>query len=134
MDTVREQVTVQDRVAGVTKTVQSTANVASYDEVVEAKSAKKNQVIWYILGILNTVLVLRVIFLLLGARTVGFATALYSITHPFVAPFMGIFATPSVSGAYFDSAAVLAIVIYTLLGWGLSTLIDVMYRPTPAGS
>jgi len=133
MDTVHEEITTHDPVAGVTQTVQSTEKVANRAEVVEAQSNKKTQVIWYIVGIINTLLILRVIFLLLGARTVGFATALYSITHPFVAPFTGIFASPAASGAYFDSAAIVAIVVYTLVGWGLSALIDVLFRPSPAG-
>ena len=133
MDSRQEEVIIEDPATVTTQVTQSTQQIASQGEVVEAKAAKKNQVIWYILGILNILLALRVVFLLLGARQVGFATTLYALTNPFVAPFKGIFASAALSGAYFDSAAVLAIVIYTLVAWGLSALIDVLHRPAPAG-
>jgi hypothetical protein len=129
MDTRQEEVVVTDPVTGETQASQTIRHTASQGEVLEAKAQKKNQVLWYIAGIINILLALRLVFLLFGARQVGFASALYSITNPFVAPFKGIFASPSTSGSYFDSGAVLAIVIYALLAWGLSALIDVLGRP-----
>jgi len=132
MDTQQEETIIEDPSSGVTQVRQTTQEVASPHEVANAKTAKKNQVVWYIVGIIDAILLLRIIFLLLGAREVGFATILYAITDPFVTLFQGIFASPALSGAYFDSAAVLAIVIYTLIAWGIASLINVMNRPAPA--
>jgi hypothetical protein len=131
MNIEQEEVTVNNPATGTTQVTQSTKEVASHADVTEAKAAKKNQIIWYIAGAINALLALRILFLLLGAREVGFATILYSITNPFTALFQGVFASPAVSGAYFDSAAVLAILIYSLLAWGLSALLDVVSRPAP---
>lgn len=131
MDTIQEEVVVEDPTTGSTQVRQTTQQVASSAEVKEAKAVKKNQIIWYIIGVINALLILRIVFLLLGARDVGFASMLYAITNPFVAMFQGIFAAPSIEGSYFDTAAVLAIIVLSLIGWGISALIDVANRPAP---
>jgi uncharacterized protein YggT (Ycf19 family) len=131
MDVQQREVILEDPANGVTEVSKSTQQVASSGEVAEARTNKKNQVIWYIVGIINALLVLRLIFLVLGARSVGFANVLYSITDPFVSLFKGVFPAPQVDGAYFDTAALLAIVIISLLGWGISSFINVANRPAP---
>ena len=131
MDVIQNEVTVEDPAAGVTQVSQSTQQVASPSEIKEARTEKKNQVVWYVIGILNALLILRILFLLLGASSVGFANLLYGITEPLVALFKGIFPAPQVQGAYFDTAALLAIVIFSLLGWGISSLLNVINRPAP---
>lgn len=133
MDTVKEQVVVQDPATGTTQASQSVQQVASPAETKVAKADKKNQIVWYIVGILNTLLVLRILFFLFGARDVGFASFLYSITSPFVGLFKGIFSSPTSGSAYFDTASLLAIIIISLLGWGISELINVAQRPAPIG-
>ena len=95
----------------------------------EARVAKHNQVIWYIVGIINIILALRLVFSLLGARTTGFADFLYSVSDPLVAPFRGIFPAVQASGSYFDTAALVAIVVYTLIAWALAALLDLIERP-----
>lgn len=131
MDTIKEEVIVEDPATGSSQVSQTTQQVASPTEVKVSRANKKDQVVWYIIGIINVLLVLRVVFLLLGARDAGFASFLYSLTAPFVSLFTGIFPAPTVDGAYFDTAAILAIVVFSLLGWGISKLIDVMHRPAP---
>lgn len=132
MDTVKEEVVVQDPATGSTQVSETVQQVATPTEVKSAKADKKNQVIWYVVGVINAFLILRLAFLLLGAKNTGFASFLYSITDPFVNLFKGIFAAPKFDGSYFDTAAVLAIVIISLLGWGIAALIDVMHRPAPS--
>jgi hypothetical protein len=88
-----------------------------------------NGVVWFIFGVLEILLGLRILFLLLGARASGFAAFLYTLTAPFVAPFRGIFAAPAAGSAYFDSAAVLAMIIYALLAWGIAALVDLLLTP-----
>ena len=131
MDVQQREVTLQDPSTGTTEVSKSTQQVASVGEVAEARTNKKNQVIWYIVGIINALLILRLVFLVLGAKSIGFASILYAITDPFVSLFRGVFPAPQVDGAYFDTAAVLAIVIISLLGWGISSFINVLNRPAP---
>jgi len=132
MDTIKEQVVVQDENTGLSQATQTIQQVASHEEIKSAKADKKNQIVWYIVGIIDVLLVMRLVFLLLGAHNTGFASFLYSITSPFVNLFNGIFAAPKFDGAYFDTAALLAIAVISLLGWGISALIDVAQRPAPA--
>jgi uncharacterized protein YggT (Ycf19 family) len=90
----------------------------------DATAYKANSWISYVVGIVEALLALRVLFLLFGARDTGFAAMLYGITEPLVAPFRGIFAAPGVETGFFDTAAILAMVVYALLGWAIAALID----------
>lgn len=84
------------------------------------------QVIWFIVGFINVILALRIIFLLFNAQSSGFRGFLYSVTAPFAAPFNGIFPVPRQVATYFDSASVVAIIIYSLAVWGIVTLIRIV--------
>lgn len=99
------------------------------DEQQDAQSDRGNAWIWYIVGIIDLLVALRLVFHLFGARAVGFADLLYSITGFFVAPFRGIFSNPNIEGSYFEMASVVAIIVYVLIGWIISRLIDLATRP-----
>ena len=131
MDTVKEEVVVNDPSTGSTQASQTVQHIASPEEMKSARADKKNQVVWYVVGIINTLLVLRIVFFLFGARDVGFASLLYSITGPFVSLFKGIFSSPAAGSSYFDTASLLAIVVLSLIGWGVSELINLIQRPAP---
>ena len=90
MDTIQEEVVVKDESTGSSQATQTTQQVASREEVKAAKADKKNQIVWYIVGIIDVLLVMRLVFLLLGARNTGFASFLYSVTSPFANLFNGI--------------------------------------------
>ena len=105
------------------------SQVPTGGEAQDAQADRGNAWIWYIVGLIDVLLVLRIAFSLLGARSVGFANLLYSITNPLVAPFRGIFPSPGVVGSYFDTASLAAIIAYVLLGWIVSRLIDLATRP-----
>ncbi len=82
------------------------------------------RVVWYIVGFIIVLLALRVVLLLLGAdRSSGFVDFIYSFAGVFAMPFEGIFSTPSYNGKFFlDSASLVAMVIYALVGWGIAKL------------
>jgi uncharacterized protein YggT (Ycf19 family) len=107
----------------------SVSKVPTGGEVKDAQADRGNAWIWYLVGLVDLLLALRIVFKLLGARAVGFADLLYGITDPLIAPFRGIFASPQIEGAYFDTASLVAIIVYALLGWGVSRLIDLVTRP-----
>jgi uncharacterized protein YggT (Ycf19 family) len=87
---------------------------------------KITQLVWYVTGLINVVLAIRIFFLLFDAQTSGFTGFLYNITAPFVSPFAGIFPAPGQGSTYFDTAALLAIIIYSLIAWGIVTLIRIV--------
>lgn len=121
-----------DSDAGQVKQVSTAAQVPTGAETKDARADRGNAWIWYLVGIVDVLLALRLVFYMFGARAVGFTDFLYSVTDPLVAPFRGIFPAPQVEGAYFDTASLVAIIAYALFGWVISRLIDLMTRP--AGS
>lgn len=79
--------------------------------------------VWFILGVINALIALRFIFLLLGAnRDAGFVDFIYTVTSPLVAPFAGIFGEPTYGQFMFDWSSVLAVIIYSLIAWGITKL------------
>ena len=125
---IQEQ-TIQERPEiGATTITNTSQTIPNKAEVQERQAYKGNQIVWYIIGLLNALLALRLVFLLLGAGRTGFTLFLYNLTEPFVMPFSGIFPTPAVQGSYFDTAALVAIIVYTLAGFAIAGLINLSRR------
>jgi len=90
---------------------------------------RAGQIVYTIGGIVVVLIVIRIIFELLGANpNAGFSNLIYTITAPLVAPFQGVFPTPQSHGSILDLAAVLAIIVYALLTWGIARLFEFMRR------
>lgn len=82
------------------------------------------RIVWFIVGFINVIIALRFVFLLLGANQgAGFTDLIYSISAPFVAPFVGIFGEPVYGQSVFEVSSILAIIIYSLIGWGIAKLL-----------
>lgn len=104
-----------------TKIENTTVNTT--DTVVDKKEfqlAKLNQFIWFIIHLIGIIIGLRFFFLLFGANVNGFAALIYNLSYPFVYLFQGIFPAPSTNGSYFDTAALLALVIWYIFGFILN--------------
>lgn len=82
------------------------------------------RVVWYITGIIIVLLLLRLILLLLAANdTNAFVSFIYGLSGFFAAPFFGIFSyQPSYGQSTFEISTVVAIIVYTLAGWGIAKL------------
>ncbi|HEU4571124.1 MAG TPA: YggT family protein [Candidatus Limnocylindrales bacterium] len=84
-------------------------------------------------GILQVLLVLRIILLLLVAnRDNGLVQAILNITDPFVEPFRGMFQLDRVSarnGSVLDVAAVVALIGWTLIEALILAVLGVFRRP-----
>lgn len=79
------------------------------------------RVVWYIAGFIMTFLALRIVLLLLGANQGNFFVDLvYAVGGLFAAPFAGIFGSPTYGQSFFDTASLVAIVVYALLAWGIA--------------
>ncbi len=87
---------------------------------------KTIQLVWFLVGFINVILALRIVFLLFNAQTSGFIRFLFNVTGIFSMPFFGIFPAPTEGTTYFDTAALVAIIIYSLIAWGVVTLIKIV--------
>jgi len=87
------------------------------------------RIIWFFAGFIIVMLGLRVLLLALAANQGNFfVDFVYALGGFFSAPFAGIFGSPSYGQFFFDTASVVAIVVYALLAWGLAKLIT-LTRP-----
>lgn len=88
-------------------------------------------VMYFLLGLLNTLLAFRLILKLTGASTSsGFVNFIYDSTRIFILPFEGIFSRGSAQGiettAIFEPATLVAILVYTILVLGIVKLIRIV--------
>lgn len=90
------------------------------------------RVVWYIAGVIISLLALRLILQLLGANEGNpFVDLVYGLSGIFAAPFFGMFSyEPSYGVSYFEISTLVAILIYALLGWGISRLFTLGSRRT----
>jgi uncharacterized membrane protein len=101
-----------------TATRQTTTRTAVSGAVVARR------VVYWIGGFIIALLALRFIFLLLGAnRGSGFVNFIYDLTSVLVAPFTGIFGEPTFGVSYFETSALVAIIIYALITIGIGKLL-----------
>ncbi|RTK95079.1 YggT family protein [Candidatus Saccharibacteria bacterium] len=77
------------------------------------------RVVSIVVGIINGLLAIRFILMLLGANTGNaFASLIYNLTRPLVAPFFGLFSyQPTYGSMRFEYETLVAIVVYSLLAW-----------------
>ncbi len=118
------------------------ANVVKADErshVAETRSrtpgsavALIENLIWLVFGAVEVLLLIRFFLRLLGANPAApFTTFIYNITGVLIAPFALVFPTPSTGGTAFELSTLLAMVVYALVAWGLTALIDAIWAGTP---
>ena len=73
----------------------------------------------FLFGVLQTLLILRIVLLLLNANPDNnIVDWIYSVTQPFVDPFLGMFQMDSVTGqkgSVLDVAAIVALVAWSLI-------------------
>lgn len=111
--------------------------VENREEIVEdVNQSRANTRYWittityFVLGILEVLLGLRLIFRLLGANEYNdFITFLYTLTHVFVGPFNGIFNDQALGHSVFEVSTLIAMLIYALLAWGIVSLGRVLFAP-----
>ena len=84
-------------------------------------------VVWFVFGVIEVFIGIRFVLKLIGANAeAGFVQFVNGFSGIFMAPFDAILGTDSVSGATLEWSALVAIVIYALIAWGLVTLIGVV--------
>lgn len=82
------------------------------------------QVVWYILGVIETLLAFRFVFKLLGANPeAGFSGFIYGTTYIFATPFLSVFRSSRVvEGSVFEWTTLLAMVVYWIIATAIIQL------------
>lgn len=89
------------------------------------------RIVVFLFGLLQLLLVARIILLLLNAREANdLVNGIYNVTDPFVAPFRGILGQDSanVRGTYFDTVGLIALIGWSILEGIVLALIRVFRR------
>ncbi len=82
------------------------------------------QVVWFILGFVEILLMFRFVLKLLGANPgAGFTNFIYGSTNIFVAPFLNVFSISYVEGSIFEWTTLLAIFVYWIIAMGIAKLL-----------
>lgn len=92
---------------------------------------KATQLVWLVLGLVEAMIALRVVFKLIAVNAANpFAALLYNVTDIFVAPFASLTGAPAAGGMVLEISSIIAMIVYLLIGWALERTIYVLfYRP-----
>ena len=139
-DTTQEEVTTVDNtspqqiVKKTTRQVEPQAKGEAPQKVYEKKKTifRFNQIIWYVLGLIEVLLVFRLALKALGANPfIGFTSLIYSITAPLAAPFSGILGVTTTGNSVIEWSTIIAAIVYLFVAWGIAYLLDLIYPITP---
>jgi uncharacterized protein YggT (Ycf19 family) len=84
-------------------------------------AARSSQIVDYVFYVAYTMLGLRLVLELIGARSAsGFVQFVNGVTYPLYAPFRGIVASPSAAGFTLAIPVAIAILVYMLLHAGVN--------------
>ena len=88
------------------------------------------QLVYLVFGLIEGLILIRFVLKALGANaSAGFAQFIYGVTAPLVGPFHGIFANSGAANNVFEPAALVAIAVFALVGWGVVVLIRISTAP-----
>lgn len=84
-------------------------------------------------GAIETLIGLRILFKLIAANPSNpFAHLIYTYSGLLVGPFRNLTVTPSADGIVLDVPAMVALLVYALIGWGLVRLVWILFYRTSA--
>jgi hypothetical protein len=133
---VREGVIVNQPVTNLDYAEAAVSENVTIDHVLARRALldRVSSVIWFVVGMLEVAIGLRVAFKLLEANeSSGFVTFIYDVTEPFVRPFQGIFTDPASNGAVLDSAALMAMIIWAIVAWAIVRIIWLLFDRSESG-
>lgn len=81
------------------------------------------QIVWYIVGLIEVLLIFRFLLKLFGANAdAAFTNFIYTLSIPFAVPFSSVFGISKVESSLFEWTTLLAMLVYLLIGWGITKL------------
>lgn len=99
------------------------------DPTPTARIYHREQIVYFIFGIIEALIIIRVILRLLAANPdAAFTSLIYTLSAPFIAPFEGVFPTPHSSGSVLELSSLLAVIVYALLAFLIARMIEVFSR------
>lgn len=132
--TVSQQ-TAPAQVVRTTKTVvPPTIKTEPPQERYETKKAifRTYQVIWCVLGVIETLLFFRIVLKAFGADPLsGFAYFVYAMSGPFAAPFAGMFNNISQGQNVFELGTFIGCFVYLVVAVGLVALFQLVKPTSP---
>lgn len=82
------------------------------------------QIVWYLVGLVEVLLAFRFLLKLFGANSgAGFTSFIYTVSSPLTIPFTSVFGISRVEGSLFEWTTLLAMLVYLLIGWGITKLL-----------
>jgi YGGT family len=87
-------------------------------------------IVGFLVGVVDILVAARFLGKLLGASAQSaFVNFIYQVSGPLVAPFQGIFGNGGSKANSFETADLVAIAVYAVIGWGLVMLIRIVTAP-----
>jgi hypothetical protein len=87
-------------------------------------------VVGFVVAVVDIFIAARFLGKLFGASAQSaFANFIYTVSGPMVAPFTGIFGDTGSKTNTFETASLVAIVVYAVVGWGIIALIRIVTAP-----
>ena len=87
-------------------------------------------IVGFLVGVVDILIAARFLGKLFGASAQSaFVSFIYTVSGPLVAPFQGIFGNGGSKANSFETADLVAIAAYAVIGWGLVMLIRIMTAP-----
>ncbi|MFA5505416.1 MAG: YggT family protein [Vulcanimicrobiota bacterium] len=84
---------------------------------------------WFV-GAITALLAARFLLNLFGANAgAGFFQMIAVITTPLVAPFVALFGSPTIGQSFIDTAALVGLIVYPIVGYGVVKLVRAISAP-----
>jgi len=122
--------------------VRDTAGVEHHEQELRNRTAermlaltKANQLVWLFVGLIDGLIAVRFVLRLIGANPQNsFASLVYDLSALFLAPFFTLTASPSAGRVVLEIPALIAMIVYVLLGWVIVRIIWLVFAPTASRS
>lgn len=104
-----------------------TASVSQKSKV--SKTETTERLIYFFLGLMEVLLVFRLLFKVAAANSSSsFVSWIYGLTNIMILPFNGIFPRSAIpgTGSVFEPATLTAILVYAVLAWGITSLLQTL--------
>lgn len=87
-------------------------------------------IVAFVIGAVDILIAARFLGKLFGASAhSAFVSFIYQVSGPLVAPFTGIFGDTGSKTNTFETASLVALVVYAVIGWGVVVLIRIITAP-----
>jgi hypothetical protein len=94
------------------------------------KVGKSIDLVWYALGVLEVVLMIRFFFELTAANSAaGIVKFILAISQPFTWPFNGIYPVPREGNNILDPNILIAMIVFAGIAWGITRLLAMTIEP-----